>query len=495
MARAFDESLPYQHLGSSMSSQTSLAGGRVYRTEGTSVPPYTSDLGSSWNTPRLANPPSKKTPRQKLPKIKSSPSHGALATARTTHVKLHRRGNSAASNTTSPTSPTFVPDFLQQSSISQFPASAHADPYAAQEQKPSSKSRVRIKPLLRKFSSQEKISLDLSRSAAENDALNIYASSDVTSLPSTSDPQRRGYHHRGASLTSQLSSTTTSSGRYANPYGPQRQTNNSSYTPPTTGLSSYKTSLESDATSTPFSESHSRHPSSQTTTTPTPYFPLPTPTTRRPNALHIRTSSAKSANTIATTHPPTPSSLRFPPTDPAPPSTSMDVTSPLSLTSTTARSSLSYDKQSRSRSNTVNTDPLSTVQAARAKFREQEAAKERKYAEAEVRRQEKSARQMRKREMSEQRSEERRERKRGRGGSSAAVSEKGSVGVLQTQVQAPLYSGEGEGEGERQGQGGRERAGTAGSKGEKVRSQWGLFWFRLRTVWLRLRRRMGGGSS
>jgi len=493
MARPYDESLPYQHLDSNISSQTLLAGGRAYRSQ-TEATPYSSsssytDLGNSWNSPRLESRPSKKAQKSKLPKIKSSPSHGALAAAKASHAKLHRRGNSAASTTQSPTSPTFVPDFLQQTSGSNFPASAHADPYSVSGARSRSKSKVKLNPLLRKFSSQENVSIDLSRSAAENEVSGIYASSDISGVQSSET--RRGYHHRTTSAASQLSSTTNSSNRYGAQYVHNMRQTPRPYTPPI--ASSRRTSLESEAptfTTTgeaPFFNTHSRQASSNTTTTPTSYAPLPS--SRRPTPLHIRTSSASRLNNPSQTNlPGTPSSLRFN-TDTITPS---DMISPA-----TARSSLDSKFGKRSRSNTAGTgnEPIplpQAVQAARQKYKEEQAAKDRKFHEVEARKQEKEAKRQGKREQGERRTSEKRERNRAR---SNAASEKSSFLTAGEQYESSpsvqmlsqdmLYQPEPQQQKKR-----GDTAGSAGKAGKAAHSQWSLFWFKFRTMWLRLKRKM-----
>lgn len=495
MARPFDDSLPYQQFSGSMSSQTLLSGGKVYQAQIEGTPyststPYT-DLGNSWNSPRLGNPSSKKSSRPKLPKIKSSPSHGALAAARASHAKLHRRGNSAASTTQSPTSPTFVPDFLQQTSSSNFPASAHADPYHTSGTKSSSKSKVKIKPLLRKFSSQEKVSIDLSRSAAENEALGIYASSDINGVQSSEN--RRGYHHRTTSAASQLSSNTTSSNRYGTQYVHPMRQNPRSYTPPI--ANSHKTSLESEAPTVTtigeqdFYDTHSRQTSTNTASIPSSYAPLPS--SRRPTPLHIRTGSASRLNSPSQSNlPGTPSSLRF----------NTDAITPSEMISpATARSSFDSKFGKRSRSNTAGTSnepiPLpQAVQAARQKYKEEQAAKNRKYEEAEAKKQEKEARRQEKREESERRTSEKRERNRAR---STAASEKSTylAGVEQHEdfpaVQMLSQDMQYKSESQKQ----RKRGDTAGSAGKAVHSQWSLFWFKFRTMWLRLKRKMSRSDS
>ncbi|MCJ1452054.1 hypothetical protein MMC28_002394 [Mycoblastus sanguinarius] len=495
MARPFDDSLSYHQTTSSMSSQTSLAGDRAWKlssTEGTYPTSLSYDeAGQSSSIGRIGNNASWKGQRPKLPKIKSSPSHGALAVARANHAKLHKRGNSAASSTKSPTSPTFVPDYLLQTSSSAVPASAHANPYSMPESKASSKTKAKIKPFMRKFSSQENVSIDLSRSAAENEGLGIYTSSEISGTPAGPEVNsgRRGYHHRATSAASQLSNTTSSSNhRYGTPYmHPMRQTPRP-FTPPLTN--SYKTSLESEVPTATSSgevphDSHSRQTSS---TAPTPYAPLPS--SRRPPPLHVRTGSASRLTSSSQTNlPGTPSSLRF---------NNIDTISPADMVSPkSARSSFdSVFSKKRSRSNTTTTDPAAQaakLQALRQQFQEKEAAKDLKYQQAEARAQEKEARKKDKREESDRRTSEKKERNRTK---SNAASEKSSFLTLGDQHEvfptvqmlpheAPLAAGQYH----------RRRKETAGSAGKAASSKWSLFWFRFKTMWLRFKRTMSKSSS
>lgn len=472
-----------------MSSQTSLAGDRAWKTsaDGSYPSSLAYDVGQSVNPPRLMNGPSKNNQKPKLPKIKSSPSHGALAAARASQAKLHRRGNSTS--TQSPTSPTFIPEYLLQTASPVVPTSALANPYSAPETKERKSSKVKIKPLLRKFSSQEQVAIDLSRSAAENEGLGIYTSSEISGAQDSGSGQRGGYHHRTTSATSQLSSATTSSNpRFGAQYvHPMRQTPRP-YTPPI--ANSYKTSLESEAPTistsvntsieAPYFDSRSR---STSHTVGTSYAPLPS--SRRPTPLHIRSgSAARLTNTSQTNLPGTPSSLRF----------NADTISASEMVAPTGRSSLESAFRMRSRSNPVDVDPAAQkamVEMKRQEFKEREAAKDLKYQQAEARTQEKEARRRERKEEEERRTSERRERKRAR---SNAASEKSSfltvgethdsipsVHVLPQEIPVAVQPM------------GRKRGDTAesaGKAGKAVHSQWTLFWFRFKTMWLRLKRKI-----
>lgn len=469
MARPFDDQMSYHQAGS-MSSQTSLAG--AY-----------GNYGQPWSARREAKTTSKKSSLPRLPKIKSSPSNGALAAARAYHGR-HKRGNSASAT---PTSPTFVPDYLLQTSGSTIPSSAHADPYSRVERKPT-KNKVKIKPLLRKFSSQEgvsapeKVSIDLSRSAAENVGLDVYSASEISVAPTRTDSAstQRGYHNRASSANSQISNNTASSNhRYGAQYvHPMRQTPHP-YTPPIVG--SYQTSLDSDTPVASLYDNLDSHDAS------TPYAPLPS-SRRLPTPLHIRTgSSPRLTSSSQTNLPGNPSSLRL----------HTDIISPPDMISPTSRSSLESSFRKRSRSNTA-TDPAAqaaAVQVLRQKFQEKEAAKDLKYQQAEARAQEREQKRQERRDEDERRTSERRERKRAR---SNATSEKSSLATfgrdeqhesfppaeMFATAQAPIPLGPPK----------RSRTDTAERAGKEVQSQWTLFWFRFKIMWLRLRKKMGSGD-
>ena len=563
--------MSYHHMGS-IASQTSLTG--TYDQNGL-----------------LGNSKSKKGQRVRLPKIKSSPGGGVLEAAKA-DKHGHKRGKSTSAT---PTSPTFVPDYLLQTTGSTLPT-AHAEPPKLRKKR----SRTKIKRFQQKQSDDETTPIDLSRSAAENEGLAaVYRStSDRHRSPHVRNESGStrykggsgGHHHRTTSGTSQISSTASNSSRYVHP---MRQIPRP-YTPPI--ANSYKTSLESDSTTTtpPLGTPHNE--GFDQTTTSTSFVPLPTNTPpatgmrrpKLPTPLHIRTGSGSRLTSNSQTNlPDTPSSLRLQHN----PSGSKDLTFPppdvVSPVSNTARSSFetsslrSHSRPLRSRSNTAQTpispaETAATVAALRHQFQEKEAKKERKYAEAEARVAEKEARKREKREgKAEIRNERRRREDERRRVDAAAASEKssvvnfgggltdaessvsgsfpfpslstsqplisdthhgrshgpvqgGSYGIYDTPRLYPSrsrgtsssaarhgnagehpspsavgahdfgYIGGGPGNASVSGGGGKKTKAArkrGDSKGEKVQSQWTLFWFKFRTFWLKIRRKMGGSGS
>ena len=154
----------------------------------------------------------------------------------------------------------------------------------------------------------------------------------------------------------------------------------------------------------------------------------------------------------------------------------------------------------RSRSSPADVDPAAQkaiVDLKRQEFNEREAAKELKYQQAEARAQEKEARRRERKEEEERRTSEKRERKRAK---SNAASEKSSFlnagdahesfpSVHALPQEFPVVAAQPTG---------RKRGDTAesaGKAGKAVHSQWTLFWFRFKTMWLRLKRKMSKSSS
>ena len=491
MARPFDERIS-SHTSSSMSSQTNLNSYGV-RSNSRDAPyhpsstQYNDDDGQLWV--QRKNPP-RPIQGSRLAKIRSSPSDGSLAAARSTsHGRLHKRGNSI-SGTESPASQVSDPNITANYDLQGLstPASALSDPHSLKSSKSTTRSKVKIKPLLRKLSAHDSNTVDLSRSTAEHEGLGIYTSSEYSGpRPSVDYPTGRpGYHQRTISANSERSTTTTlGNQRYgANYVHPMRQTPRP-YTPPV--VNSYQNSLDSEVSAAvpavASSEgSHFDSPLRKPSPTPTPYAPLPS-SRRMPPPLHIRThSSSRITNSSQTNLPGTPSSLRL----------QSDSISAADAMSPTARSSLDSAFRKRSRANTAN-DPATqaaTVQALRQKFNEKEAAKDLRYQQAEAKAQEKEAKRKEKRDESQRRKSEGKERKRAK---SNAASEKSSLMNFGVQ-QYPFTTApptEEVPQPKPQEQQRRRRGETAGSAGKAVQSQWMLFWFKVKTMWLKLKRKMG----
>ena len=479
MAQPYDDRCSPQYAGSAVSSQTSLAANRAWAMTPSDQQYPTSQIydddGSMWKYKR-----SKKM-GTKLAKIRSSPSHGALAAARASAGgRAHKRGNSASASQ-SPISPTLGGDPDPDPYGLKTPPSAYFDQHSITSPKVSVRGKVKIKPmLLRKLSSNDENAIDLSRSAAENEGLGIYNSVELgrEERPSLDTSRaKQGYHHRS---NSQISTTTTSSShRYGTQYvHPMRQTPRP-YTPPI--ATSYQHSLNTEtrpfgttsaSTDTPHSESFI--PQSPISAGTSSYVPLPSQR-RQVRPLHVRThSSSRLTSSSQTNLPGTPSSLR--------PQNDNDHTTDNMFTS--ARSSVeTFRLRSRTNTSTNYAETAAIVAELRRKFEEKQDAKEAKYQEAALRQEAKEYAKRQKREGSEHRKSESKERKRTK---SNVASEK--TVIMGEHENAPTLSFIA---GSPSGQGQRRRATTGASAGKAVHSQWQLFWFRFRMAWLRLKRMMG----
>lgn len=139
-----------------------------------------------------------------------------------------------------------------------------------------------------------------------------------------------------------------------------------------------------------------------------------------------------------------------------------------------------------------------TVQALRQKFQEKERAKDEKIAAREGKAKEKEQRKRERREEGSRRASEHRERKRTK---SNAPSEQSSIRTghaAPAAVLPPVFL-RGEAEAEDMTprlyvDAKRKRAGEEGA-GMVARGQWARFWLGVRTMWLKLRRRMGGKAA
>ena len=508
-----------QHTGGSTPSTFSSSTSRTWNSSGvTSYPTPTvseESTAQAWkHAPALKSLPA--GPKSKLPKLRTSPSQGAISAARTaaSHGKLHKRGSSASSITTPQTTafPDFDPNYSPVGASQGItdPAVVCRDLYNPPTLIPAS-GKIKIKPLLRKLSPQEKTSIDLNRSAAENEGLGIYTSSNSgaakrggSDVGYGAGNRSRQFHARTTSGNSQMSTTTTSSSHRpgAQYVHPMRQTPRP-YTPPVTHsyeIPSTDSNLSGMKTANIPEEGSERdrvgiHSTSQTGTS-SMFSPL-VASRRTPPPLHVRTYSSASRLTSnsQTNLPGTPSSLRH----------YTDSFNPPEVMALTTRSSFDSNfRKGRSRTNTGSaTDPaaqIAAVQALRAEFDAREAAKNLKYQEAEAKAQEKEARRREKQDDSQRRKSEAQERKRAK---SNPLSEKS---VITLPIGAGGYGSSTEGvlsmHTEDEGLNAhpthrpkRGRTATAGSAGKAVSSQWSLFWFKFKTMWMKFKRTMSGQHS
>ncbi|KAI4121189.1 MAG: hypothetical protein LQ338_006511 [Usnochroma carphineum] len=474
MARAFEDHV-IPNAGTNIYS-TTVAANRAWDADEVSAYPASIryDAAGSISTTGASAKSTKNQKGLRLTKIKSSPSHGALAAARSvSRGKGHRRGRSA-SEATSPITPTFTSHQIDSSIeplhglIAQ--PTIPANPYQMAPPASHSRTKVKIKPLLRKLSSHdEQNTVDLSKSAAEN------AIGDTRKASSDVAYTGIGYHNRTTSEASHISSMTSSSHhRYGAQYvHPMRQR---PYTPPPAG--SFANSLQSGSFGVvPNDFIHPDPPTQHDTNR----APLPSPRRIRP-PLHVRTgSSPRLASSSQTNLPGTPSSLRKQ-TDTSDP--------PLAMAST--RTSLDSVFRKRSRANTIEDPVVRAAQVAilRKEFDERERVKDEQRREQEARKAQKEAKKQQKRDESQQRKSESRARKRAQ---SNATSEKSAHPFQSQQGTLSRQTTGGGGTGQRPQTRGSTK--TASGAGKAVTNKWQLFVFWLKTLILRMKKRMSGSSG
>lgn len=481
MARPFDDRVS-SPCTSSMSSQTSLATDRTWTMKTDAIAFPASRLTESAGSPRrgaTTNPPPPTIHGGKLAKLKSSPSYGTLAISRqaSSHGRLHKRGNSASASQPHVTStidslPTSSNVNSSEASIPLNNSLEHCLPLSANH---ISKPRVMIKPFLRKLSAPEPNTIDLSRSLAENEGLGIYTASEIIGAPNSDDDARYGgYHNRNASDHSYTSTMSAPAHRFGTQYvHPMKQTPRP-YTPPM-GLS-YPNSLEghTEAVSSLRESSEGNRPDlshevQSYLSLPTLRHINPTPNNPTGSYTHFATSSQ-------TNLPATPSSLRF----------HTDYIEARDMRLPSARSSLENAFRIRNRAQTDPVAQAATVAALRQKFNEKEAAKDLKYRQADARKREK-------REEEERRKSEGINRKRAK--SSNATSEKSAVDPIGEHDHPSVTALFGEAASGRPPQSRRRPMDQAEAATKAVQSQWSLFWFRCKTMWLKLKRKVSRSST
>lgn len=156
----------------------------------------------------------------------------------------------------------------------------------------------------------------------------------------------------------------------------------------------------------------------------------------------------------------------------------------------TARSSSDSVFRKRSRANTDNdpTGDLAKLQALRAEFNAREEAKERRIHEGEEKAREKNARKKAKQDEAMRRKFEAHEKKYGRSNVTSEKSVPFSMGYADT---APVPMDiDLESSAPTLGPPRRGRTVTAGSATKAVASRWSLFWFKFKTMWLKIKKSM-----
>ncbi|KAI4170927.1 MAG: hypothetical protein LQ343_004585 [Gyalolechia ehrenbergii] len=490
MARPFDDHMT-SNGGASIYS-TAVAANRAWDTSANRIPYPASvkydEAGQSLSITGTSAELGKKQKGLPLTKIKS-PSHGALAAARSAphQGKVRGRGRSA-SEATGPATSLITSSYTPVNALPGINAASatQAKVYPMAPPKTYVKTKEKIKPLLRKMSSHDQNTVDLSRSAAEHEGLGIFTSSTVSD---SRDPSanishvERGYHNRTVSGNSLMATATNSSHHgYGMHYvHPMRQTPKP-YTPPI--ASSFANSLESgSSTGTPFAvpsdHIHLDQSTQHINTNPIPYAPLPSPSRVRP-PLHIRTGSgSRVINSSQTNLPITPSSLRQKADNPE---------IPIGMAST--RTSFDSMFRKRSRANT-NEDPVvraAQVAILRKEFDERERMKDETRREQEARKAQKEAKRQQKRDESQQRKSESQARK------SNAMSEKSAIRAFRAQQETMSRQTTG---GEDTGRRPQTRGSmkTAGGAGKAVMNKWQLFVFWFKTLLLRMKRVLTGKSG
>lgn len=483
MARPFDDRIS-SPCTSSMSSQTSLAIDRTWtmRTDPTAWP--ASKLSDSAGKPKrgaTTNPPPPTIHGGKLAKLKSSPSYGALAISRqaSSHGRLHKRGNSASASQIHVTS--VIDSTSTKSNVNPLdaltPLNTSLEHCSTAAVNHVSKPRVMMKPLLRKLSAPEPNAIDLSRSLAENEGLGIYTASDIIGTRYSEDAENArygGYHNRNASDHSYTSTMSAPAHRFGTQYvHPMKQVPRP-YTPPMGP--SYSNSLEGRTEAVGSLQGSSEANLPNLSREVQSYLSPPTLRAITPALNNPPGSYTHFANLSQTNLPATPSSLRF----------HTDFIEARDRRLPSARSSLESAFRIRNRAQTDPVAQAATVAALRQKFNEKEAAKDLKYQQADARKREK-------REEEERRKSEGINRKRAKSNNTA--SEKSAMDPVAEHDRPSVTVLFGETASGRPSQTRRRPMDQAGAATKAVQSQWSLFWFRCKTMWLKLKRKVSRSST
>ena len=484
MARPLDDRGSGPYATSSISSQTSLAADCSWATYSASR--LSDGAGPGWRG-ATTSPPPPTIHGAKLGKIKSSSSHNALAAARQTsgHGRLHKRGNSVSASqspitstiTYSPAGPHTSVNSNASETATPLTLPVPTQPHFPVVVNHSAKPKVMIKPLLRKLSAPEPNAIDLSRSPAENQGLGVYTSSEITGTPGkiAENSRRAGYHHRDASDHSYVSTMSAPAHRYGTQYvHPMKQTPRP-FTPPAPASPSNSFDGEKPATGS-LRGSSDMNRLELGYDDPSMYVSLPTLQRIVPNPKNTPVPFTHWGNASQTNLPTTPSSLRY----------QTEYTAARDMMRPSARSSLESAFRTRNRAHTDPAAQAATVAALRRKFNEKEAAKELKYQQAE-------ARKRQKREEEERRKSEVISRKRAK--SNNTTSEKSitdPMGEHRHPSVTALFEETASG---RPSQARHRPMAKAGAATKAVQSQWSLFWFNFKIMWLKLKRKVSRTSA
>lgn len=314
------------------------------------------------------------------------------------HARLHKRGSSTTSlpnSTTLPTGPhsTFTTPFA-----------TYEEPFPDILPAPPSSTTPKIKPYLRKMTSgsREDVDqgrLDLSKSVSESGAMTGLGITDFAARTDALPSGRRSTHTRTTSVNSQKS-TGSASFRPTLPFvHPMRQTPNRAYTPQTDASSMDDEERRESSDVVPEEEPHPAPPSLRrrsTSLSSTSQVVAPTPLSQTHTAADLR-SISKLTSTVSQTN----LSLKSAGRSRAGTNRSLDF-------SNTPSSRTSLDKTFSLISASRRSDPTDPqtredrIRAARRKFEEKEADKDRKL---EARQQSEVAKQSKKEERQRRKSE------------------------------------------------------------------------------------------
>ncbi|KAF2483241.1 hypothetical protein BDY17DRAFT_323994 [Neohortaea acidophila] len=314
------------------------------------------------------------------------------------HARLHKRGSSTTSLPISPALPT------GPHSTFTTPFATYEEPFPDLLPAPPSASTPKIKPYLRKMTSgsREDVDqgrLDLSKSVSESAAMAGLGITEFAPRTEALPSGRRSTHTRTTSVNSQMS-TGSGSFRPTLPFvHPMRQTPNRAYTPQTDASSMDDEERRESSDVVPEEEPHPAPPPLRrrsTSLSSTTQVVAPTPLSQTHTAADLR-SISKLTSTVSQTN----LSLKSAGRSRAGTNRSLDV-------SNTPSSRTSLDKSFSLISTSRRSDPNDPqtredrIRAARRKFEEKEADKDRKL---EARQQSEVAKQSKKEERSRRKSE------------------------------------------------------------------------------------------